>query len=325
MKGNFSYLCCACRAVVCWCVVLFAAVLCAVCVCGVCPAVSGCAFPVLSALCGTVPRCAGAFALCCLCGPRCLWCLVLWCASVCCAVSCGVLWCGTGSGCPRLSFGGVFWCRCPCLAAWPASLWLVWFDVVPCAPVLCSVVLCCGVVLCWCVCTVLLVLFALVVVPGAVVRCFVLCCSLWRTVVRPLVACFGVGVPVWLPGLLRCGWCGLLWSPAPLCSVLWRFAVVWCPAVVRCCPCVVLYMFVLPFAVSRDVVAALWSPPARLCCVLSFAACVSATLKILKSKIKMFRSRKLYTTQLTHAGRQQDHWRVAGLRVTPKPYGRRFL
>ena len=35
-----------------------------------------------------------------------------------------------------------------------------------------------------------------------------------------LVVCFGVGAPVWPCGLLFCGWCGLLWSPASLCRVL---------------------------------------------------------------------------------------------------------
>ena len=99
--------------------------------CCVCPGVLCCAFPVLSALCGAVLRCAGALALCCSCGACCCWRLVLWCAAVCCAVSCGVPWCGAGYGGPWLSAGGVFRCRCPCLAAWSASLWLVWFAVVP--------------------------------------------------------------------------------------------------------------------------------------------------------------------------------------------------
>ena len=133
-------LCCVCLAVVCRCVLLFAAVLFADCVCCVCPGVLCCAFPVLSALCGAVPCCAGVLPLCCSCGLRCLCCLVLWCVAVCCAVavccpaSCGVLWRGAGSVCPRLT-GGVFQCRGPCLAVWPASLWLVWFAVVPCSPV----------------------------------------------------------------------------------------------------------------------------------------------------------------------------------------------
>ena len=93
--------------------------------CCVSPGVSCCAFPVLSALCGAVFRCAGALASCCSCGACCCWRLVLWCAAVCCAVSFGVLWCGAGSGGPWSSAGCVFRCRCPCLAAWSGSLWLV--------------------------------------------------------------------------------------------------------------------------------------------------------------------------------------------------------
>ena len=102
-------------------------------------------------------------------------------------------------------------------------------SVVPCSPVLCSVVLCCGVVLC--------------------------CCALLS-------------------------FCGAVCVCSFVCWVLWCCAALWCCAV-------------------------------GLCCVLSFAVCVSPPLKILKSKIKMFRTTTLYTTRHTHAGRQQDHWRVA--------------
>ena len=77
--------------------------------CCVCPGVLCCAFPVLSALCGAVLRCAGALALCCSCGGCCCWRLVLWCAAVCCGVSFGVLWCDAGSGGPWLSAGAVLW------------------------------------------------------------------------------------------------------------------------------------------------------------------------------------------------------------------------
>ena len=98
--------CCVCLVLARWCVLLF---------------------PVLSALCGAVLRCAGALALCCSCGACCCWRLVLWCAAVCCDVSFGVTWCGAGSDGPWLFASGVFGCRCPCLAAWSASLWLVWF------------------------------------------------------------------------------------------------------------------------------------------------------------------------------------------------------
>ena len=61
-----------------------------------------------------------------------------------------------------------------------------------------------------------------------------------------LVACFGVGVPVWPRGLLPCGWRGLLWCPASLCRVLWCCAVAWCCAVVLCCRVVLLLGLVLP-------------------------------------------------------------------------------
>ena len=221
--------------------------------CCVCPGVLCCAFPVLSALCGAVLRCAGALALCCSCGACCCWRLALWCAAVCCAVSRGVPWCGAGSVGPWLFAGGVFRCRCPCLAAWSASLWLVPFAVVPCFPVSCSVVLCCRVVLCCC---------ALLSFCGAVGACFallwavVLCCVVLLVgfaVFCPVVvsACCGAlflvpCVPCLLP-FVRCGallrW---LWCPASLCCVLWRCAVVWCRAVVLCCRFAVLFAFALP-------------------------------------------------------------------------------
>ena len=221
--------------------------------CCVCLGVLCCAFPVLSVLCGAVFRCAGALALCCSCGACCCWRLVLWCAAVCCAVSCGVPWCGAGSGGPWLSAGGVFRCRCPCLAAWSASLWLVWFAVVPCFPVSCSVVLCCRVVLCCC---------ALLSCCGAFGACFaflwavVLCCVVLLVgcaVFGPVVvsACCGaLFLALCVPCLLRSVRCGALlcwlWSPASLCRVLWRCAVVWCCAVVLCCRFAVLFVFALP-------------------------------------------------------------------------------
>ena len=207
--------------------------------CCVCPGVLCCAFPVLSALCGAVLRCAGALALCCSCGACCCWRLVLW--------------CGAGSGGPWLSAGGVFRCRCPCLAAWSVSLWLVWFAVVPCFPVSCSVVLCCRAVLCCC---------ALLPCCGAVGACFallwavVLCCVVLLVgcaVFCPVVvsACCGaLFLVLCVPCLLRSVRCGALlrWlrCPASLCRVLWRCAVVWCCAVVPCCRFAVLFVFALP-------------------------------------------------------------------------------
>ena len=242
-----SVLCVFCRGAVVRAVVRRAALCCA------CPGVLCCAFLLLSALCGALLRCAGALALYCSCGACCCWRLALWCAAVCCAVSCGVPWCGARSVGPWLFAGGVFRCRCPCLAAWSASLWLVWFAVVPCFPVSCSVVLCCRVVLCCC---------APPSFCGAVGACFallwavVLCCVVLLAgcaVFCPVVvsACCGAlflvpCVPCLLPSV-RCGallcW---LWCPASLCCVLWRCAVMWCRAVVLCCRCAVLFVFALP-------------------------------------------------------------------------------
>ena len=250
--------------------------------CCVCPGVLCCAFPVLSALCRAVLRCAGALALSCSCGACCCWRLVLWCAAVCCAVSCGVPWCGAGSGGPWLSAGGVFRCRCPCLAAWSASLWLVWFAVVPCFPVSCSVVLCCRVVLCCC---------ALLSCCGAVGACFallwavVLCCVVLLVgcaVFCPVVvsACCGaLFLVLCVPCLLRSVRCGALlcwlWCPASLCRVLWRCAVVWCCAVVLCCRFAVLFVFALPscgLSCGASVVCAVVGAS---CCGVSLSVVVS--------------------------------------------------
>ena len=148
-------------------------------------------------------RCAGALALCCVCGACCCWRLVLWCAAVCCAVYFGVLWCGPGSGGPWLFAGGVFWRQCPSLASWSASLWLVQFALVPCFPASCSVVLCCPMVLC---CR------ALLSFCGAVCACFALLCPVVRCCA---VLCCAVGC-------LCCFWpcegvC-VLWCPFPPCQ-----------------------------------------------------------------------------------------------------------
>ena len=250
--------------------------------CCVCPGVLCCASRVLSALCGAVLRCAGALALCCSCGACCCWRLALWCAAVCCAVSCGVPLCGAGSVGPWLFAGGVFRCRCPCLAAWSASLWLVWFAVVPCFPVSCSVVLCCRVVLCCC---------ALLSFCGAVGACFallwavVLCCVVLLVgcaVFCPVVvsACCGalflvLCVPCLLPSV-RCG--ALLcwpWCPASLCRVLWRGAVVWCCAVVLCCRFAVLFVFALPSCGPSCGASVVCAAVGASCCGVSLCVVVS--------------------------------------------------
>ena len=163
--------------------------------CCVCPCVLCCAFPVLSALCGAVLRCAGALALCCSCGACCCWRPVLWCAAVCCAVFFGVLWCGAGPGGPWLSAGAVLWrpaVRFPLLMV----LVCVFSLCVRCCVALrvvlfgsgcvCAVVgaSCCGVSLCvvvspWAFCGVVVPLWC-VVVSCCAVRCPVVSCALCR-------------------------------------------------------------------------------------------------------------------------------------------------
>ena len=250
--------------------------------CCVCPGVLCCAFPVLSALCGAVLRCAGALVLCCSCGACCCWRLALWCAAVCCAVSCGVPWCGAGSVGPWLFAGGVFRCRCPCLAAWSASLWMVWFAVVPCFSVSCSAVLCCRVVLCCC---------AVLSCCGAVGACFallwavVLCCVVLLVgcaVFCPVVvsACCGaLFLVLCVPCLLRSVRCGALlcwlWCPASLCRVLWRCAVVWCCAAVLCCRFAVLFVFALPSCGPSCGASVVCAVVGASCCGVSLCVVVS--------------------------------------------------
>ena len=156
----------------------------------------------------------------------CVLCCFLWCAEV----RCWVPW-------PVVVCCGVFRCRCPCLAAWSASLWLVWFAVVPCFPVSCSVVLCCRVVLCCC---------ALLSCCGAAGACFallwavVLCCVVLLVgcaVFGPVVvfACCGaLFLVLCVPCLLRsvrcvcvsrlAVGCSFVVSPAPLPICVSRFS-----------------------------------------------------------------------------------------------------
>ena len=109
------------------------------------------------------------------------------------------MWYGAWSGGSWLSAGGLFRCRCPCLAVWSASLLLMWFAVVPCLPVLCSVVLCCRLVLCCCA---LLSFCGVVGARFALLWPVLLCCV--ALMVVTVVFCPGGGVCV-------------LWSPFPPC------------------------------------------------------------------------------------------------------------
>ena len=117
-----------------------------------------------------------------------------------------------------------------------------------CVPCALRSVRCCA-SLCWCARVVLFVWCVLLLAPGAVVRCCVLCCFLWCAVVRcwvwwPVVVCWWrVSVSVSLSCRVVCFpvvgvvCCGALLSCVVFCgAVLSRGAVLLCSAVVsRCC------------------------------------------------------------------------------------------
>ena len=186
---------------------------------------------------------------------RCLLWTVLWrCPSPWGPVLRGAVFCGVPPRCVLCAVCVLSWCagarRCSPLCCVLCVSW----DITLCLPRSLRSVRCC-VPLCWCTCVVLFVWCVLLLAPGAVVRCCVLCCFLlvFCGAMLGLAAhgclqavCFGVGVPVWPHGLVSCGSCGLLWCPASLCSVLSCCAVSWCCAVVFCCLFGVLFVLALP-------------------------------------------------------------------------------
>ena len=163
-----------------------------------------------------VLRCSPALcALCCVCFVVARWCVLLFAALPCavCVSGCCAVRSLCSPFCAVLCFAVLVRSRCAVrVVRAAAGAW------------------CCGALLC-------VVLFP-VLCRGAVLGLVARGCL--------LVACFGVGVPVWPRGLLPCGWCGLLWCPAFLCRVLWCCAVAWCCAVVLCCRVAVLSGLALP-------------------------------------------------------------------------------
>ena len=263
--------------------------------CCVCPGVLCCAFPVLSALCGAVLRCAGALALCCSCGACCCWCLVLWCAVVrcwvwwpvvvcwwrvsvsvslsgrvvCCPVV-GVVWCGALLSCvvfcgAVLSRGAVLLCSAVVLRC----CWGLLCPPVGCRAVLCCAVgwLCCflpggGVCVLWCS------------FPRAVRSLSSPLCALRCLVVLAVVPRFPVSCAVALccRVVLCCrallSFCGA----GCVCFALLR-PVVRRLCRLRCCWCLVLWRVPVRCGVSLGVLrcggAALVCRGVLLCCALS--------------------------------------------------------
>ena len=196
------------------------------------------------------------------------------CVARCCAVVCCVIWlrsvgaaarCAVPSGAPRRP--GALCFAALCFAVFPHAVcaWSLRGGVCCCSP-LCSV-LCvslgavrcvpcplrsvrCRPLLCWCACVVLFEWCLLLLAPGAVVCCRVLCCLLWCAVVQcwiwwPVVFCscravapccpfcFAGGVGLCLFPVLRCASC----CSVPVASVLLLvLRAVECPCVLWCLP-----------------------------------------------------------------------------------------
>ena len=228
--------------------------------CCVCPGVLCCAFPVLSALCGAVLRCAGVLALCCSCGACCCWCVVLWCA----VVRCWVWW-------PVV----VCW--------WRVSVSVSLSGRVVCCPVV--GVVCCG------------ALLSCVVFCGAVLsRCAVLLCSAvvlrccWGLLCPPVgcraVLCCAVG---WLCCFLPGGGVCVLWCSfpravrslsSPLCALRCLVVLAVVPrfpvscAVALCCRVVLCCRALLSFCGAVCVCFALLRPVVRRQCRLRCCWCL---------------------------------------------------
>ena len=245
--------------------------------------------------------CVPCVVLCCVSQVVVLRCAAARCVALCCAVVCCVaLLRSVGaaarhavpSGAPRCP--GALCFAALCIAVFPRAVCVLSFrgGVCCCSPlclVLCvsrGAVLCvpcplrsvrCCATLCWCACVVLFVYCVLLLAPGAVVRCRVLCCFLWCAVVRcwvwwPVVVCWCCAVAPCCP-LSFAGCVGLCLFP--VCAVL-------CCAVcgvvrfrlsVRCCQCLVLWRVPVCCGVSLGVLrcggAALVCCGVLLCCVLS--------------------------------------------------------
>ena len=247
--------------------VLLGLVVCAFVSCGFCRFRS-----VLCAVCCAVlcvPGCGAALRCCALCRP------VLCCCVLCCFAALG--WCrcsscrAVPSGAPRRP--GALCFAALCFAVFPPAVCVLSLrdGVCCCSPlyfVLClslGAVLCvpcplrsvrCCASLCWCACVVLFVWCVLLLAPGAVVRCRVLCCFLWCAVVR-----------CWVPWPVVVCWCRAVTPCCPFCFAggvgLCLFPV--CGAVVRCASCcsvpVASALLLVPRAVACPCV--LWCLPGR--------------------------------------------------------------
>ena len=218
-------------------------VLCAV-LCCACP---GAVLRRAAACC--VARCCAVVCCVALVWCRCLLRRALWrCPSPWGPVLCGAVFCGVPPRCVLCAVCVLSWRGGACCCSPLCLVLCVSRGAVLCVPCALRSVRCCA-SLCWCARVVLFVWCVLLLAPGAVVRCCVLCCFLWCAVVRcwvwwPVVVCWWrVSVSVSLSGRVVCFpvvgvvCCGALLSCVVFCgAVLSRGAVLLCSAVVlRCC------------------------------------------------------------------------------------------
>ena len=222
-------------------------VLCAVCCAVLC--VPWCiAAPRCCALCRPVLCCP---VLCCfvaLVSCRCLLRRASWrCPSPWGPVLCGAVLCGVPPRCVLCAACVLSWRGGACCFLPLCFVLCVSRGAMLCLPCPLRSVQCCA-SLCWCACVVLFVWCVLLLAPGAVVRCCMLCCFLWCAVVRcwvwgPVVVCWWpVSVSVSLSGRVVCFsvvglvCCGALLPCVVFCgAVLSRGAVLLCSAVVLWC------------------------------------------------------------------------------------------
>ena len=243
-------------------------------------------------------------------------------------VSSGALVCGISLRCVLRPVCVVPWCVGACCCS-PLSVVLnVSLGVV--LDVLSSLrsERCCAAVP-WCACVVLFLWSVLFLVPGAVVRCCVLCPLLWCAVVRCCAALLGACCDL-QPCASPCSpaFChDMLRPPAWVSPCSGRLAPLLCGA--GCCAALLSLGALLPCAVPLGAVlpsGAVLSCPAALFALLPVCVCLlplSENIKPLLYPSKFISAfeneMKLYNSQGTPAGRQQDHVCIAVLRVTLRP------
>ena len=242
--------------------------------------------------------CVPCVVLCCVSRVAVLRCAAARCVARCCAVVCSVVWLrsvgaaarrAVPSGAPRRP--GALCIAALCFAVFSNAVCVlslrggvccfsllcfvlcVSLGTVLCVPCPLRSVRCCA-SLCWCACVVLFVWCVLLLAPGAVVGCRVMCCFLWCAVVRcwvwcPVVVCWCRAVAPCCP-LCFVGGVGLCLFPdvrccVALCVVLFGSGCV-CAVVGASCCGVSLFVVVSPWAFC-GVVVPLW-------CVLVFCCAV---------------------------------------------------